>query len=71
MKFVVDLAKCQDHAQCVFAAPEFFALNAEGKLAFRDVADEEYISGEIDDAHIDDVETAADICPVQAIRLEG
>jgi ferredoxin len=31
----VDLTKCQDHGQCVFAAPAVFSLDNDGKLAFR------------------------------------
>ncbi|MDX3801423.1 ferredoxin [Streptomyces sp. AK04-3B] len=62
MKVVVDMNKCQDHGQCVFAAPDVFSLDDDGRLAY--VAD-------ADDALRDEVEEAADVCPLQAIRIEG
>ncbi|MFF4544956.1 ferredoxin [Streptomyces sp. NPDC001406] len=61
MKVVVDMNKCQDHGQCVFAAPDVFRLEADGRLAY--VADPH-------DALRDEVEEAADVCPLQAIRIE-
>jgi ferredoxin len=71
MRIAVDLTKCQDHGQCVFSAPGVFALNDNGKLAFRDQASERYVSGELDESHRDGVEEAADFCPLQAIEVEG
>jgi ferredoxin len=62
MRVVVDLNKCQDHGQCVYAAPEVFQLDDAGKLA--------YVS-EPDDALRDAVEEAADVCPLQAIRIDA
>ncbi|MDX3639897.1 ferredoxin [Streptomyces sp. MB09-02B] len=62
MKVVVDMNKCQDHGQCVFAAPDVFQLDGNGRLA--------YVS-DPDDALLDEVEEAADVCPLQAIRIEG
>lgn len=62
MKVVVDMNKCQDHGQCVFAAPDVFSFDAAGRLAY--VPDP-------DDALLDDVEEAADVCPLQAIRIEA
>lgn len=62
MKVVVDRNKCQDHGQCVFAAPEVFRLDDEGHLDY---------ATESDDAWRDVVEDAADVCPVQAIRIEA
>lgn len=61
MKVVVDMNKCQDHGQCVFAAPDVFSLDDAGHLAY--VADP-------DDELRDEVEEAADVCPLQAIRIE-
>lgn len=69
MKFSVDLEKCQDHGQCVFAAPQFFALDANGKLNLRQEAETEYLSAELDESERDAVEEAADMCPVQAILI--
>jgi ferredoxin len=62
MKVVVDPDKCADHGQCVFAAPEVFELDADGKLV--------YNSGELDESLRDRVEEAADVCPLQAITVE-
>lgn len=62
MKVVVDLSRCQDHGQCVFAAPEVFQLDADGHL--------EYASHP-DPALREAVEEAADVCPLQAITVEG
>ena len=71
MRVVVDLAKCQDHGQCVFSAPSVFALDDTGKLAFRSGAEADtYTSGELDESLRDDVEEAADACPLQAITIE-
>ena len=62
MKVVVDPGKCADHGQCVFAAPEVFQLDEDGKLVYR---------SEVDDSLLDLVEEAADVCPLQAISIEG
>lgn len=70
MRVVVDLNKCQDHGQCVFAAPEVFALDEAGKLTFRHEATDEYRSGDLPESLRDDVEEAADVCPLQAIEIE-
>jgi ferredoxin len=59
-KISVDLATCEDHAQCVFAAPTIFRMNDDGKLEY----DAEY-----DEDLRFEVQAAADACPVQAISL--
>ncbi|TDC58529.1 ferredoxin [Actinomadura sp. KC345] len=61
MKVIVDMDKCQDHGQCVFSAPEVFRLDDTGKLEYE---------SEPGDALRDDVEEAADVCPLQAITIE-
>ncbi|MEV6834003.1 ferredoxin [Streptomyces sp. NPDC051133] len=61
MKVVVDMNKCQDHGQCVFAAPDVFGFDDAGRLAY--VPDP-------DAALREEVEEAADVCPLQAIRIE-
>lgn len=72
MRITVDLNKCNDHGQCVFSAPAVFRLDEDGKLSFRRQADPgTYISGELDESLRDDVEEAADACPLQAIAVEG
>lgn len=62
MKVTVDLSLCQDHGQCAIAAPDVFEINDEGKLSY---------DGSPDDSMRDYVEEAADVCPVQAILVEG
>ncbi|MFE0100934.1 ferredoxin [Streptomyces sp. NPDC059009] len=62
MKVVVDKSKCQDHGQCVFSSPDVFRLDGEGHL--------QYVSDAADELR-DEVEEAADVCPMQAIRIEG
>jgi ferredoxin len=63
VRVVVDRTRCADHGQCVFAAPEVFQLDDAGKL--------DYDGGELDEALRDRVEEAADVCPMQAITVEG
>jgi ferredoxin len=63
IKVVVDRDVCQDHGQCVFAAPQVFELDEEGKLVV--------LQEEVDESQRDVVEEAADVCPVQAITIEG
>jgi ferredoxin len=60
---VVDRGTCQDHGQCVFAAPAVFALDDEGRqVLLQERPDEDERSG---------VQDAVDMCPVQALRIEG
>ena len=70
MHIVVDLNKCQDHGQCVFSAPKVFSLDEDGKLSFRREATGTYLSAALDESLRDDVEEAADVCPLQAIDIE-
>jgi ferredoxin len=56
----VDLGICEDHAQCVFAAPQVFRMNDADKLEYE---------AEYDEGLRFDVQAAADSCPVQAIKL--
>jgi len=76
LRITVDLKKCNDHGQCVFSAPAVFSLDDEGKLSFRrtagsgSTAADTYMSGELDESLRDDVEEAADACPLQAITVE-
>jgi ferredoxin len=69
MKVVVDLELCQDHGQCVFAAPDVFSLDEEGKLSFKNQATKTYRSEDLPESLRDDVELAADVCPLQAITI--
>lgn len=71
MKVVVDLTQCTDHGQCVFTAPEVFSLDPDGRLAFRSRTTEDaYVCGDLDESLRDDVEEAADVCPMMAIEVE-
>ena len=72
MKFIVDLDTCENHGQCTYLATGVFALDADGKLNVRaEASGSEYVSPDLLDAQIEDVQEAADMCPVQAIRLES
>ena len=62
MKITVDLALCQDHGQCAIAAPAVFQMDENSKLVYE---------GEADESLREQVEDAMDVCPVQAIFLEG
>lgn len=68
MKVEVDLRKCQDHGQCVYAAPDLFALDDDGRLALRSEGADVY-GAEIDPAQAEQVQEAADVCPLQAITV--
>ena len=60
MNIMVDRGLCEIHAQCVYAAPEVFALDEEDELVYDPTPD----SG-----HLDAVREAIAVCPVQAIAL--
>jgi ferredoxin len=60
MRVVVDRDRCQDHGQCVLAAPEVFQLD-RGRLVYVSTPGQ---------ALREAVEEAADVCPLQAITLE-
>ncbi|WP_394768995.1 ferredoxin [Lacisediminihabitans sp.] len=60
IKIQVDMTLCQHYGQCVFEAPNVFHLNDDDKL--------EYLA-EADDSERDNVESAVDVCPMQAIRI--
>ncbi|MGW4339822.1 ferredoxin [Rhodococcus koreensis] len=71
MKFIVDLDKCENHGQCTYLAPKVFHLDDNGELDLREGAGDEYVSGAIGEDLAEDVQEAADMCPVQAIRVES
>jgi ferredoxin len=60
IKIHVDMDTCQHYGQCVFEAPRIFTLNGDDKL--------EYLA-EANDDERDEVESAVDVCPMQAIRI--
>ncbi|MFG3257348.1 ferredoxin [Streptomyces sp. NPDC048172] len=61
MRVIVNRDVCQHHGQCVFSSPDVFRLDEDGELVY-DAAP--------DDALRDDVEDAADVCPLQAITVQ-
>jgi ferredoxin len=58
------------YGQCVFSAPAVFSLDDDGKLSFRRQAAGSHVCGDLDESLRDDVEEAADVCPLQAITVE-
>ncbi|MCG2623268.1 ferredoxin [Arthrobacter sp. I2-34] len=58
----VDRSLCDNHGQCAIAAPAVFRMNAEGILEYE---------ATVEDALLDEVEEAIDVCPVQAIFLKN
>ena len=60
VKILVDMDKCQHYGQCCFEAEDVFQLDDDGKLVY---------SKEVDDSRRSDVESAADVCPMQAITV--
>jgi ferredoxin len=52
--------KCQHYGQCVFEAPDIFKLNDDDKL--------EYVAT-ANDSRRSDIESAVDVCPMQAISI--
>ena len=69
MKFTVDLNVCENHGQCVYAAPELFSLDDDGLLSFRHDATDSYTSAELSDEQAKAAALAVDMCPMQAISL--
>ncbi|RVU15444.1 ferredoxin [Methylobacterium oryzihabitans] len=58
MKVVVDLNRCQAYAQCVYAAPDHFALEGAEVLVYDPAPG---------DAARAEIERAVQACPVRAI----
>jgi ferredoxin len=63
MRIEVDLNRCEGHGMCEVVAPEFFALDDEGKLTV--LTDDVTPS---DEAHVRDAVLA---CPVAALKLSN
>ena len=63
LRVIVDRDICQNHGQCVFAAPQVFELDEECELVVLDDEPDESLRA--------NVEEAADVCPTQAITIEG
>ncbi len=60
IKVTIDMDKCQHYGQCCFEAPDVFSLDDNGKIVY---------VAEVADDRRDDVESAADVCPMQAIEI--
>jgi ferredoxin len=60
MRVVVDLARCERHGLCTYAAPDVFALDDDGELHY-DPNPPEHLREQVQDAVIG--------CPVGAISL--
>ena len=69
MKFAVDLERCESYAMCNFVSPEQFELDDQSRLKFREVAESEYVSSELTPEQARSGQQAADVCPMQAIRM--
>ncbi|GAA4491360.1 ferredoxin [Rhodococcus olei] len=62
MKITVDMVKCEDHGQCVFAAPDVFDYNDDDTLVW---------DSEPSEGQRAKVTHAAAVCPVSAITIES
>jgi len=60
IKINVDMTKCQHYGMCVFEAPNVFKLNSDDKLEYTATAE---------DSELANVESAVDVCPMQAIFI--
>lgn len=56
----VDMDKCQHYGQCVFEADDVFQLDDDGKLVYEKEAADDRLA---------DIESAVDVCPMQAISF--
>lgn len=61
MRVIVDLGTCQNMGQCVYEAPSVFSLDEAGHLA--------YVADVAEDLR-EQVESAANLCPTQAISID-
>lgn len=61
IRIYVDMDQCQNYGQCCFEAADIFQLDENGQLRF---------AAEVDDSRRSDIESAADVCPMQAISVE-
>ena len=56
----VDMNACQNYGQCCFEAADVFQLDDNHQLVFQ---------SQVTDNRRDELEQAADVCPMQAISL--
>ncbi len=62
MHVTVDGDRCLRYAQCILEAPEVFELGDNGPVRVR---------AEAPDSALAAAEAAADLCPMQALLVEG
>ena len=60
IKIHVDMDKCQHYGQCCFEADDVFELDGDSKLVYKEEASDERLA---------DLESAVDVCPMQAITI--
>jgi ferredoxin len=60
IKIHVDMDKCQHYGQCCFEADDVFELDSDGKLVYQEEASDDRLA---------DLESAVDVCPMQAITI--
>lgn len=65
MHVTVDLAVCQGYAQCVQAVPEVFELREDERLHAV------VVNPEPDESLRERLELAVQLCPMQAITIDG
>lgn len=63
MKVVVDFDRCQSNAKCMEVAPKVFEVRDDGYLYI--------LMEEPPESLRADVEEAAELCPTEAISIEG
>ena len=56
----IDKDSCQNYGQCVFEAEDIFQLDDDGNIQY---------TKEVPDDRLEDVESAVDVCPMQAISF--
>ncbi|WP_052668557.1 ferredoxin [Nitriliruptor alkaliphilus] len=62
MRIIVDRGRCEQHGQCAIAAPDLFELDGNGDLHHLE---------HVPEGQEALAQDAADVCPMQAIALEG
>lgn len=70
MRIQIDLERCEDHAQCLFAVPDFFSVTDDGENFARELtAEQVWTSSDVDDSRRVEFDDAVSICPARAISI--
>jgi ferredoxin len=69
VKFAVNLDRCESYGICAHTSPEQFELDDDSNLVFRQEAESEYVSPDLSEEEVRGARLAADMCPLQAIRM--